>query len=179
MTKRKLVLAKEEKEKHKRVLTNIIPNQLIIDVMRADRRAISFQLKDYPNINFNAGSENRRPLKACFLEITGTFETEEENKKLAINNVCKQISQTVYNTLDKKLFRDEFICTKDISDSFVYTGKSYTKLEYTFFLRREMDNNDLIKELNKISHAIWLNNIQDGPKMKFHKKLITRRKYEN
>ena len=140
-------------------------------------RTKNFPIRQYPNIQFRAGTESREPLKACYLEIKGTFETQEEDKKKAFHNVCKKISQSITNSIDTRKFREEFISTKDISDSFVYTGKSYTKLEYTFFLKREMEEEDVTEELNRISMEIWRNALQDTDQMKFHKELISKRKY--
>lgn len=170
-------MVKERKEELASPTTNIILNQVILREMGQDRRAKNFLIREYPNIQFRAGTESRDPLKACYLELRGTFETHEEDKNKAIHRTCKNISQVIHNAIDRRKFREEFICTKEISDSFVYTGKSYTKLEYTFFLKREMEFDDVTDELNRLSMEIWRNALQNSDKMTFHKELITKRKY--
>lgn len=145
--------------------------------MPQDKKQRFFTIKQFPNINFFAGTADRNTLKACYLEIKGTFETEEENKLGAVNSVCKQISQTISSNMNKNLFREEFLLSKDISDSFVFTGKSYTKLEYTFFMRRKTDFIELTNELNKICNDIYENNLKNNSKVKFHRELISKRNY--
>lgn len=141
-------------------------------------RTKSFPIKQFPNIQFRAGTENKDPLKACYLEMRGTFETTNEEKKKAFDKVCRKISNAVNNTIDTRKFRQEFIMVKDVSDSFVLTGRSYTKIELTFFLKREMEADEVTDELNRLSHEIWRNALQDTDDMKFHKQLITKRKYK-
>ena len=79
--------------------------------------------------------------------------------------------------MDKDLFREEFILNKNIADTFVKTGKSYTKLEYTLFPKRPTTFKEIETELNKISKKIWTNDIQDTDRIKFHKKMLTKRRY--
>lgn len=140
-------------------------------------RTKSFPIKQFPNIQFRAGTENKDPLKACYLEMRGTFETTNEEKKKAFDKVCRNISNAVSNTIDTRKFREQFIMVKDVSDSFVLTGRSYTKIELTFFLKREMEADEVTDELNRISTEIWRNALQDTDDMKFHKQLISKRKY--
>lgn len=141
-------------------------------------RTKSFPIKQFPNIQFRAGTENKDPLKACYLEMRGTFETTNEEKKKAFDKVCRKITNAVNNTIDTRKFRQEFIMVKDVSDSFVLTGRSYTKIELTFFLKREMEIDEVTDELNRISTEIWRNALQDSDQMKFHKQLISKRKYK-
>ena len=66
---------------------------------------------------------------------------------------------------------------KDISDSFVMTGRSYTKLEFTFFMKKPTNFEEVTVELNQLMENIWNENIQDGPNMRFHKQAIQKRTY--
>ena len=93
-----------------------------------ERSIKRFKTRDYPNIQVEAGTVNRDTLKACYLELKGTFETSDEDKMRTINKVCRDISRTIDRTINTDFFRKEFIMVKDISDSFVMTGRSYTKL---------------------------------------------------
>jgi hypothetical protein len=111
------------------------------------------------------------------LEFKGTIETADEDKNRAMNATIKNISRAISNSLNKDLFFEKFICSKDISDSFVYTGKSYTKIEYTFFLKQPILKEQVISEMNILSEKVWKQSIQDTPLVKFYKNLISKKKY--
>lgn len=145
--------------------------------MLTNRDFRSIEIAEYPNIVFYAGTEDKNKLKSCFLEIKGTFQTEQEDRMRTINGICKKISQTVNSVLNKDLFREEFLLNKDIPDSFIKTGKCFTKLEYTFFTTRQTTYEEIKKELNTISNYVWNNNIQDSDKMKFHKRMLSKKRY--
>ena len=145
--------------------------------MLTNRDFRSIEIAEYPNIVFYAGTEDKNKLKSCFLEIKGTFQTEQEDRMRTINGICKKISQTVNSVLNKDLFREEFLLNKDIPDSFIKTGKCFTKLEYTFFPKRQTTFEEIKKELNTISNYVWNNNIQDSDKMKFHKRMLSKKRY--
>lgn len=135
-----------------------------------------FKTKDYPNIQVEAGTVNREQLKACYLELKGTFETNEEDKIKSFNQVCRKISTTIDRNINTDFFRKEFIMVKDISDTFVMTGRSYTKMELTFFMKRPTTFDEVTVELNQLLDKIWTENIQDTSSVKFHKNIISKRK---
>lgn len=137
-----------------------------------ERSIKRFKTRNYPNIQVEAGTVNRNELKACYLELKGTFETENEDKMKSIHRICKNISRTIENKINTDFFRKEFIMVKDISDSFVFTGRSYTKLELTFFMKHPTTFDEVTVELNQLMEHIWNENIQDGPNMRFHKEAI-------
>lgn len=145
--------------------------------MNLDRLFRTIPMNEYPNITFYAGTEDKDKLKSCFIEIKGTFETTNEERLKTFNSVCRKISQTINSTLNKDLFRDEFILNKNIADTFVKTGKSFTKMEYTFFPKRPTTFSELTRELNNITNRIWNDNIQDTDEFRFHKQMLTKRRY--
>ncbi len=140
-------------------------------------RQTKFPIKEYPNIQINSGTMDKETMKACWLEFKGTIETADEDKNRAMNATIKNISRAISNSLNKDLFFEKFICSKDISDSFVYTGKSYTKIEYTFFLKQPILKEQVISEMNILSEKVWKQSIQDTPLVKFYKNLISKKKY--
>ena len=144
---------------------------------QTNRKLMTFPIKEYPNIQVNSGTMDRETMKACYLEFKGTIETDGENKDRAMNTTIKNISRALSNSINKNLFYDKFICTKDISDSFVYTGKSYTKIEYTLFLKQPLLKEQLTSELNILTDKVWEQSIQDTPTVKFHKNIISKRSY--
>jgi hypothetical protein len=139
---------------------------------------MTFPIKDYPNIQVNSGTMDRDTMKACYLEFKGTIQTDGEDKIKDINRVCKNISRSISNSINTDLFYDKFLCSKDISESFVYTGKSYTKIEYTLFLKQPLLKEQLTSELNKLTDKVWTESIQDTSSVKFYKNIISKRKYK-
>ncbi len=143
----------------------------------SNSRQTKFPIKDYPNIQINSGTMDKETMKACWLEFKGTIETGDEDKNKAMNTTIKNISRAISNSLNKDLFYDKFICTKDISESFVYTGKSYTKIEYTLFLKQPLLKEQVISEMNILSDKVWEQSIQDTTSVKFHKNIISKKRY--
>ena len=143
-----------------------------------EKQQLSFPIQPFPNIQINSGSIDRTRLKSCWLEVKGTFETTQEDKMKTINWTCKNISRALLESMNKDIFFDKFICAKEISDSFSYTGRSYTKIEYTLFLKKPMEKQELTYELNILSKKIWEKSIQDTESIKFHKTIISKRKYK-
>lgn len=178
MIQEKYHLEKEREENKQNPLINIIPNHHIIEEMPADKLQKNFVLEQYPNIRVEAGTVNRHTLKACFLEIKGTFETFGDEPMSTMNSVIRNISRTINSNINLDLFRKEFISTPNISDSFVFTGKSYTKLEYTFFIKRATTYEEITNELNILTKKIHEENIIDSDKIKFHRELISKRVYK-
>jgi len=145
---------------------------------QTNRKLMTFPIKDYPNIQVNSGTMDRDTMKACYLEFKGTIQTDGEDKIKNINRVCKNISRSISNSINTDLFYDKFLCSKDISESFVYTGKSYTKIEYTLFLKQPLLKEQLTSELNKLTDKVWTESIQDTSSVKFYKNIISKRKYK-
>jgi hypothetical protein len=145
---------------------------------QTNRKLMTFPIKDYPNIQVNSGTMDRDTMKACYLEFKGTIQTDGEDKIKDINRVCKNISRSISNSINTDLFYDKFLCSKDISESFVYTGKSYTKIEYTLFLKQPLLKEQLTSELNKLTDKVWTESIQDTSSVKFYKNIISKRKYK-
>lgn len=142
-----------------------------------EKKLKRFQIKEYPNIQVEAGTMDRNTLKACYIEIKGTFESLQEDRVKSINHICRKISHTIERNINTDLFRKEFIFIKDISDSYVFTGKSFTKLECTLFIKKPTDFDELTVELNQLMDKVWEENIQDGPNMKFYKLSQQKRTY--
>jgi hypothetical protein len=130
-----------------------------------------FQIKDYPEINFMAGTMDKSTYKGCFLEVKGHFKSKTENHNLMMRKVVKQINSTIYCSLDKELFREQFITTSSISDSFAGTGSSFTTLEFTFFPKKKTNKDELTNKLNEMCDEVYKQNIIDNRHMEFYKSI--------
>ena len=130
-----------------------------------------FQLNEYPNINFVAGTMDRSTYKGCFLEVKGHFKSKSERHEAIMRKVIKQISGTIYKSLDKELFMERFLTTTNISDSFTATGSSFTTLEFTFFPKNKTNKIELTNKLNEICDKVYHEVIVDNSYMEFHKSI--------
>jgi hypothetical protein len=128
-----------------------------------------FQIKEYPKINFVAGTMDRTTYKGCFLEIKGHFQSKSENHLVMMRKVLKDLSNSLERNLDTNLFRKEFILTTDISDSFVTTGSSFTKLEFTLFPKRKTDKEELTSKINEICDKVYQQAVEGNKYMEFDK----------
>jgi hypothetical protein len=130
-----------------------------------------FLIKDFPNLQFYAGTMDRTTYKGCFLEIKGHFTSKEENHTTMMRKVLNQLKNTLERNLDKELFREQFIMTTDISESFVATGSSYTKLEFTLFPKRKTNKQELTLKLNEICDKVYQQAVVDNRYMDFNKQI--------
>ena len=128
-----------------------------------------FIIKDYPEINFVAGTMDRSSYKGCFLEIKGHFKSKTENHKLMMRKVLNQLRHGIERNMDKEFFSDKFITTTNISDSFSATGSSFTALEFTLFPKKKTDKHELTNKLNEICSKIYDEVIINNDYMEFNK----------
>ena len=130
-----------------------------------------FPIKNYDEINFVGGTMDRSTYKGCFLEVKGHFKSKTDNHDQMMRRVLNQLKHTIERSMDKELFRDQFITTTEVSNSFSQTGSSFTKLEFTFFPKKKTDKNELTNKLNEICGKIYDEIIIDNTYMEFHKSI--------
>lgn len=130
-----------------------------------------FPIKDYPEINFVAGTMDRSTYKGCFLEVKGHFKSKGENHSYMMRRALSQIKNSIERSMDKEFFREEFLLNTNISDSFTATGSSFTALEFTFFPKKKTNKDELTTKLNEICGKVYNEIIVDNSYMEFHKSI--------
>jgi hypothetical protein len=143
--------------------------------MQSKKVAIGFKLNQYPNIQFEAGSEDRRSLKGCYLVIKGCMESLDENHKSNIFKFKKGMNGVVSRFLNNNLFSTNYIQTESISDSFQMTGFSFSSFEFTFFPKKKLSVDEITNNLNLLVEDIYNEQIKENKIMKFHKNLKTKK----
>ena len=143
--------------------------------MQSKKVAIGFKLNQYPNIQFEAGSEDRRSLKGCYLVIKGCMESLDENHKSNIFKFKKGMNGVVSRFLNNNLFSTNYIQTESISDSFQMTGFSFSTFEFTFFPKKKLSVDEITNNLNLLVDNIYNEQIKENKIMKFHKNLKTKK----
>jgi len=130
-----------------------------------------FQINQYPEINFVGGTMDRTTYKGCFLEVKGHFKSKTENHHQMMRRVLNQLKHGIERNMDKDFFREQFITTTNISDSFTATGSSFTTLEFTFFPKNKTNKIELTNKLNEICDKVYHEVIVDNSYMEFHKSI--------
>jgi hypothetical protein len=143
--------------------------------MQSKKVAIGFKLNQYPNIQFEAGSEDRRSLKGCYLVVKGCLESLDENHKSNIFKFKKGMNGVVSRFLNNNLFSTNYIQTESISDSFQMTGFSFSTFEFTFFPKKKLSVDEITDNLNLLVDNIYNEQIKENKIMKFHKNLKTKK----
>ena len=139
------------------------------------KKAIGFKLNQYPNIQFEAGSEDRNTLKGCYLVVKGCLESLDDNHKSNMFRFKKGMNQVVSRFLNNNAFSTNYIQTESISDSFQMTGFSFSTFEFTFFPKKKLSVNEITDNLNLLVENIYNEQIKENKIMKFHKRLITKK----
>jgi hypothetical protein len=136
----------------------------------------TFEIKEYPKINFEGGTMDKTTYKGCFLEVKGQFTAKNKNHNQIMRKVIHELKMSIEKNLDKELFRDKFITTEDYSYSFKDTGSTYTKLEFTLYPKRQTNKVELTNHLNSICNNIYNEIFDDNIYMEFDKEIT--RKYK-
>ena len=136
-----------------------------------EKRTQEFIIKDYDKINFVAGTMDRSTYKGCFLEVKGHFKSKTENHYQMMRKVLNQLRHGIERNMDKEFFRDQFITTNNISDSFTATGSSFTTMEFTLFPKNKTNKLELTNKLNEICEKVYDEVIINNDYMDFHKSI--------
>lgn len=144
-------------------------NQNLTEVKVGRKLTQEFIIKDYPEINFVGGTMDRNTYKGCYLEVKGHFKSKTDNHHQMMRKVLNQLKHGIERNMDKDFFRDKFITTTNISDSFTATGSSFTTLEFTFFPKNKTNKDELTNKLNEICEKVYDEVIINNDYMEFHK----------
>jgi hypothetical protein len=143
--------------------------------MQSKKVAIGFKLNQYPNIQFEAGSEDRYSLKGCYLIIKGCLESLDNNHNTNIFKFKKGMNGVVSRFLNNNQFSTNYLQTESISDSFQMTGFSFSSFEFTFFPKKKLSVSEITNNLNVLIEDIYNEQIRENKGLKFYKNLKTKK----
>jgi hypothetical protein len=126
----------------------------------------------FPEAKINYGTVDSKSLKSIYLNIQSwvTPKEEFENCERAVSDLSKSIKNSVYEMLDRGIFKEKYIVDLDLRTSgIVYGKKSFMNLEITFFMNGEMDFKDpKIKfSLKRICREIYYKNFMKSNSFEF------------
>jgi hypothetical protein len=119
------------------------------------------KLSGYKNTKVTYGTVDSKELKSIYINfqswLSPTKEFEKWNKPITI--LQRNIKQVVTDTIDKKLFKENFIIDLDVKMSGLsYGKKSFGNLEITLFTNQNIDFREtIIKDnIKEICDSIYV-----------------------
>lgn len=140
-----------------------------MQVDRKEQKFMSFKMNDYPELQYVAGTLDKTTLKGCFLEIKGCLESKDEYHSKNMFRFKKRMLGTLSRFLENSSFSKKYIITDNISDSFSYTGFSFSQFELTLFPKNQMTPSEITSELNKLVVVFREENVENSPVFNFYK----------
>ena len=130
------------------------------------------RLVGFPDAKMNYGTVDSKNLKSIYLNIQSwvTPKEEYENVERIVSTFGKSIKNSVYEVLDRNMFKEKYIVDLDLRTSgIVYGKKSFMNLEVTFFFNTEIDFKDpkLKLSLKKVAKEIYVNSFKKSPYFDF------------
>lgn len=132
------------------------------------------QLKGYKVAKVLYGTVDSVNLKSLYLNIQTWVEPKEdyENWNRVVQNMSRSIKHSVYESLDKKIFEENFIVDLDLRSSGLNLGKkSFMNLEVNFYTNNQISDfksNLLKEELKKITNEIFKRNFYKNNTFDFY-----------
>ena len=126
----------------------------------------------FESIKVIYGTVDSKNLKSVYLNIqtwANPIQTSE-NWDRVVANLSRNIKLNISDILDTTLFNPNFIVDLDLRTSGIQTGKkSFTNLEVTFFLNKEIDfkSTELKDKLKKLTKYIYQENLKKNTHFDF------------
>ena len=126
----------------------------------------------FPEAKITYGTVDAKSLKSIYLNIQSWVspKIEFENNERVVSDLYKAIKNSVYESLDSKLFKPNYIVDLDLRTSGITFGKkSFMNLEITFYTNGELDykNPSIKNSLKMICREIYKKNFMENQKFEF------------
>ena len=123
------------------------------------------RIAGFPEAKITYGTVDSKNLKSVYLNLQSWVnpKDEYENWDRIVSYFSKTIKNSVYEVLDKEIFKENYIVDLDLRSSGIVTGKkSFMNLEITFFTNQEFDFKDVIlkESLIRVTRNIYIENFK-------------------
>ena len=123
------------------------------------------RIAGFPEAKITYGTVDSKNLKSVYLNLQSWVnpKDEYENWDRIVSYFSKTIKNSVYEVLDKEIFKENYIVDLDLRSSGIVTGKkSFMNLEITFFTNQEFDFKDVIlkESLRRVTRNIYIENFK-------------------
>jgi hypothetical protein len=132
------------------------------------------QLHGFKTAKVIYGTVDSINLKSLYLNIQTWVEPIEdsENWTRVVLNLSRGIKHSIYETIDKELFNENFIVDLDLRSSGLHLGKkSFMNLEINFYLKNEgldIKGVEIKNSLQEITKQIFKTNFSNNQYFKFY-----------
>lgn len=138
------------------------------------KRGKSVKLNTYTPIKTIYGTVDSRNLKSIFINIQSWVEPKKEvdNWVRVVNNLRREIYYSVDDSVNNKIFTENFIVDLDLRTSGILFGKkSFFNLEVNLYTKIHIDfkSNEVKESVKKIIKAVYNNNIVNNNYFDFTK----------
>ncbi len=138
------------------------------------KRGKSVKLNTYTPIKTIYGTVDSRNLKSIFINIQSWVEPKKEadNWVRVVNNLRREIYYSVDDSVNNKIFTENFIVDLDLRTSGILFGKkSFFNLEINLYTKIHIDfkSNEVKESVKKIIKAVYNNNIVNNNYFDFTK----------
>jgi hypothetical protein len=130
------------------------------------------RLVGFPDAKMNFGTVDSKNLKSVYLNIQSwvTPTDEYENWERVVSTFSKSIKNSVYEVLDRNMFKEKYIVDLDLRTSGIeYGKKSFMNLEVTLFFNTPIEFKDpkLKLSLKKIAKELYVKSFKKSPYFDF------------
>lgn len=130
------------------------------------------RISSFDSLKVNYGTVDSKELKSIYINIQSWANPKisTENWQRIVSNLSREIKHTVYNHIDKELFKEENIVDLDLRTSGISIGKkSFMNLEINLFTNKSIDfKSYIIKEfIKKFVQKINQENFRDNEYFEF------------
>lgn len=138
------------------------------------KRGKSVKLNTYTPIKTIYGTVDSRNLKSIFINIQSWVEPKKEadNWVRVVNNLRREIYYSVDDSVNNKIFTENFIVDLDLRTSGILFGKkSFFNLEVNLYTKIHIDfkSNEVKESVKKIIKTVYNNNIVNNNYFDFTK----------
>jgi hypothetical protein len=136
------------------------------------KKGKTIKINQYESLKTSYGTVDSKNLKSLYINLqTWVLPKDEyENWERIVGNLSREIKHSVYESLNRELFQENFIVDLDLRTSGIQVGKkSFMNLEINLFTKNELDfKSTIVKDsVKKIIKEIYKNCIIRNTKFLF------------
>lgn len=136
------------------------------------KKGKSVKLNLYNPIKSVYGTVDSKNLKSVYINIQSwvTPKKEYDNWNRIVSNLGREIKQSVFESINKKLFQEKSIVDLDLRTSGITHGKkSFFNLEINLYTNSELDfkSTEIKDSIRSMVKSVFRNNIQQNKYFEF------------
>ena len=136
------------------------------------KKGKTIKINQYESLKTSYGTVDSKNLKSLYINLQTWVLPKDEYEywERIVGNLSREIKHSVYESLNRELFQENFIVDLDLRTSGIQVGKkSFMNLEINLFTKNELDFKSMIVKdsVKKIIKEIYKNCIIRNTKFLF------------